>query len=75
VAEDNRGPGTGVRGPGPKPPDRGSGISSPEPRAPNPGLPEEPPPFGGSWSRLYAIVAAALALDVILFYAFTRAFR
>ena len=35
---------------------------------------EEPPPFGGSWRVLYAIVIANLAVLILLFYAFTRAF-
>ena len=36
---------------------------------------EEPPPVGGSWRALYAVVLANLAALVILFYLFTRAFR
>ena len=36
---------------------------------------EEPPPFGGSWRVLYAAVLAWLAVQVVLFYLFTRAFR
>jgi hypothetical protein len=36
---------------------------------------EEPPPFGGSWRVLYALVLAWLAAQVVLFYLFTRAFR
>ena len=35
---------------------------------------EEQPPFGGSWRVLYAIVIGHLALLILLFYAFTRAF-
>jgi hypothetical protein len=35
---------------------------------------EEKPPFGGSWRVLYAIVIGNLALLILLFYAFTRAF-
>jgi hypothetical protein len=35
----------------------------------------EPPPFGGSWRRLYAIVATALLLEIVLFALFTAAFR
>ena len=34
-----------------------------------------PPPFGGSWATLYALVLANLAVLVLLFYLFTRAFR
>ena len=42
-----------------------------------PAPPEEeaPPPFGRSWRMLYAAVLVWLALLVILFYQFTRAFR
>ena len=36
---------------------------------------EEPPPFGGSWAKLYAAVLLNLAALVALFYVFTRAFR
>ena len=35
---------------------------------------EEPPPIGGSWRVLYAVVIGNLALLILLFYAFTRAF-
>jgi hypothetical protein len=35
---------------------------------------EEPPPFGGSWRVLYAAVLLNLAVLVLLFYLFTRAF-
>lgn len=35
---------------------------------------EEPPPFGGSWRLLYALVLLNLALLIGLFYAFTKAF-
>jgi hypothetical protein len=33
-----------------------------------------PPPFGGSWRVLYAVVLVNLAVLVLLFYLFTRAF-
>lgn len=36
---------------------------------------DEPPPIGGSWTVLYAAVAANLVALILLFYAFTRAFR
>ena len=36
---------------------------------------EEPPPFGGSWRFLYAVVLLTLAVLIVLFYVFTRAFR
>ncbi|HZM14385.1 MAG TPA: hypothetical protein VFE28_00155 [Candidatus Krumholzibacteria bacterium] len=35
---------------------------------------EEPPPIGRSWNRLYAAVLVNLALLILLFYAFTKAF-
>ena len=38
-------------------------------------LPEDPPPVGGSWAKLYALVLLNLAVLVVLFYLFTRAFR
>jgi len=41
---------------------------------PNEIAPEEPPPVGRSWGRLYAIVLGALAIEVLIFYWFTRAF-
>ncbi len=36
---------------------------------------DEGPPFGGSWGALYAAVLLNLALLVVLFHLFTRAFR
>jgi hypothetical protein len=39
------------------------------------GSEDAPPPTGGSWTFLYAIVLAALAALVVAFYVFTRAFR
>ena len=36
---------------------------------------EEPPPIGGRWGKLYAVVLLNLAALVVLFYLFTRAFR
>lgn len=35
---------------------------------------EEPPPFGRGWRTLYAAVLVNLAVLVVLFYLFTRAF-
>lgn len=35
---------------------------------------EDPPPIGGSWRFLYAVVVLNLALLILLFYAFTKAF-
>ena len=36
---------------------------------------EEPPPIGGSWRTLYTVVLLNLAVLIVLFYLFTRAFR
>ncbi len=33
-----------------------------------------PPPILGSWRNLYTAVLLALAVEVILFYVFTRSF-
>lgn len=38
-------------------------------------MPETPPPIGRTWTRLYAAVLLFLALLIVLFYAFTRAFQ
>jgi hypothetical protein len=32
------------------------------------------PPFGKSWNRLYAMVLIVLAIDIAIFYAFTKVF-
>ena len=36
---------------------------------------DEPPPFLGTWPRVYAAVLAYLAALIALFYVFTVAFR
>ena len=36
---------------------------------------DESPPVVGRWSRLYALVLIALALEIALFGILTRAFR
>ena len=36
---------------------------------------DDPPPVGGSWATLYAVVLLNLAALALLFYLFTRAFR
>lgn len=36
---------------------------------------DEPPPLGRGWGLLYALVLLNLAVLVVLFYLFTRAFR
>jgi hypothetical protein len=37
-------------------------------------LPDEPPPFLGTWRNVYIVVLAYLACVITLFYVFTRAF-
>jgi len=37
-------------------------------------MPDEPPPFLGTWPRVYAAVLIYLAVLIVLFYAFTRFF-
>ena len=36
---------------------------------------QEPPPIGKSWRNLYAAVLIFLALEIAIFYAFTKAFE
>jgi hypothetical protein len=38
-------------------------------------MPDEPPPFLGTWGRLYAAILAYLAATILLLYLFTRAYR
>jgi len=37
-------------------------------------MPDEPPPFLGTWRNVYIAVVIYLAVIIALFYAFTRAF-
>jgi hypothetical protein len=37
-------------------------------------VPEDPPPFLGSWINVYAAVLIYLAFIIALFYVFTRTF-
>jgi hypothetical protein len=37
-------------------------------------VPDEPPPFLGTWRRMYTAVLAYLALLIALFYLFARFF-
>ena len=37
-------------------------------------MPDEPPPFLGTWPRVYTAVVVYLALLIALCYVFTRAF-
>jgi hypothetical protein len=46
-----------------------------EPAAPGIRGDEEAPPVGGSWKVLYIGVAANLAILILLFYVFTKAFE
>ncbi len=39
-----------------------------------PAIPDEPPPFLGTWRRMYAAVLAYLVLVIVLFYLFARHF-
>lgn len=36
---------------------------------------EENPPVGGTWPRLYAVVLGVLAIEILIFTWFTRAFE
>jgi len=47
-------------------------ISEPAPAEP---VVEPPPPIGGTWKRLYTILMMYLALLVVIFYGFTKAFE
>ena len=38
-------------------------------------LADEPPPFLGSWRRVYLSVVLYLAAIIALFYAFTKTYR
>jgi hypothetical protein len=38
-------------------------------------VPDEPPPFLGSWRRIYVGVLIYLVSIISVFYAFTRAYR
>ena len=38
-------------------------------------VPDEPPPFLGTWRRVYLGVLIYLVLIVVAFYLFTRAYR
>jgi hypothetical protein len=46
-----------------------SSLVTPDPRGE---MPDEPPPFLGTWPRVYAVVLVYLALLISAFYAFTR---
>ena len=38
-------------------------------------MPDAPPPFLGSWRRVYAAVLIYLAVVILALYFFTRAYR
>jgi hypothetical protein len=40
-----------------------------------PVAPDEPPPFLGTWRRVYAAVLVYLGLTILAAYLFTRAYR
>jgi hypothetical protein len=37
-------------------------------------MPDEPPPFLGTWPRVYTVVLVYLAALIVVFYIFTRLF-
>ncbi len=39
------------------------------------GVPDDPPPFLGTWRRVYIAILIYLVLLILAFYAFTRAWR
>jgi hypothetical protein len=47
---------------------------SDEPRGPEKEVIDDPPPFCRTWGRVYMVVIAYLAVLIIVFWAFTRAF-
>jgi hypothetical protein len=55
--------------------DRAGSLPNPEPQNPSPDLPEEEPPFGGSWRALYTGVLGTLVALILLFYVFTKVFE
>jgi hypothetical protein len=46
-----------------------------EPQGERPEPPDEPPPFLGTWRRIYVTVVIYLALVIFASYLFTRAYR
>ena len=42
---------------------------------PVPQVPDEPPPFLGTWRRVYTAILIYLAVIIAGFYLFTRAYR
>jgi hypothetical protein len=38
-------------------------------------VPDEPPPFLGTWKRVYVAVLIYLCVVIAVFYLFTRAYR
>jgi hypothetical protein len=49
-------------------------MSGPEVRPDRASQPEEPPPFLGTWPRVYLAVIGWLAILILLFYLFARRF-
>ncbi len=46
-----------------------------DPLVPQKPVIDEPPPFLGTWPRVYALVVVALITYITLFWFFTKAFR
>ncbi len=40
-----------------------------------PQVPDDPPPFLGTWRRIYVAVLIYLCVLIVVFYLFTRAYR
>jgi hypothetical protein len=40
-----------------------------------PALPDEPPPFLGTWTRVYRAILVYLVLIILGFYVFTRIYQ
>jgi hypothetical protein len=47
---------------------------TPPPEMPPPEMPDGPPPFLGTWPRVYAVVACYVAAVIFLFWLFTQAY-
>ena len=44
----------------------------PDEAAPDAVVPDEPPPFWGSWGRIYLLIAGLLAVETALFWWLAR---
>ncbi len=45
------------------------------PQPPSQPVPDDPPPFLGTWRRVYIGVLLYLVVVIVIFYLFTRAYR